>query len=311
MGAVSCAKPLNKDFSILKMKSVAIFFCLVFSQTVLGEFLVREMKISDESLEIFAHGNQDVDHRSDQLGAKLVAEQLRNLMTTDHVKIVVDKGDVLVKETYPNEGIATGHSCSVTAEARSVVGTAYMIAESTSLGPDGISYNETTRNDIAVSEVKHALSVDLEVRATFGSKVFHHCHHWGHKTCRTDGYSEGLNRLTVNLAASNVMTMCVAGQQHLVFSLNAHVINQIISESYSPIVVVKKSDCKIEILHMTVATINSKIQAYAERYVNKVDRFSELRTAKLVAELESKLGAKLGTEVKIKLYQPDGSPRLC
>ena len=32
-------------------------------------------------------------------------------------------GDVLVKETYPNEGIPTGHSCSMTAEAMNVVGT--------------------------------------------------------------------------------------------------------------------------------------------------------------------------------------------
>ena len=47
------------------------------------------------------------------------------------------------------------------------------------------------------------------------------------------------------------------------------------------------------------------------RYVNIDDRFTELRSDKLVAELSNKLGAALGSEVLIPLTYPDGSPRLC
>ena len=41
------------------------------------------------------------------------------------------------------------------------------------------------------------------------------------------------------------------------------------------------------------------------------NKFSELRGAKLVAELENKLGAQLGSTVSVKLNNPDGTPRLC
>ena len=39
-----------------------------------------------------------------------------------------------------------------------------MIPGTTSLSPEGIIYIDETRNAIAISEVGHALSVDLDVR---------------------------------------------------------------------------------------------------------------------------------------------------
>ena len=47
------------------------------------------------------------------------------------------------------------------------------------------------------------------------------------------------------------------------------------------------------------------------RYVQAGNKFYELRGAKLVAELENKLGVRLGSTVSVKLNNPDGTPRLC
>jgi len=203
------------------------------------------------------------------------------------------------------------HSCSITAEAMNVLGTAFMIPGTTSLGPEGVVYIDEIKNSIAVSEVKHALSVDLDVRAHFGVKVVKHCKNVGRKTCKTNGYTEGTNHLTVNLAASNVMTMCYSGQQHLAFNIDMKMFNEVRHESYSPVEIGKKGDCKLDFLGINFGSMNSKIQKYAQRYVNANDRFTELRSDKLVAELERKLGAQLGSEVLIPLTNPDGSARLC
>ena len=47
------------------------------------------------------------------------------------------------------------------------------------------------------------------------------------------------------------------------------------------------------------------------RYVQAGEKFYELRGAKLVSELENKLGVQLGSTVSVKLNNADGTPRLC
>jgi len=297
----------QQELSGCIMMKLAVILCLALVQDGLADFLLKKMAMDDETFEVCSY----CDERSDKLGSSVVAKELREFMTRDHIKIVVDKGDVLVKETYPNEGIPTGHSCKMTAEARNVVGTAYMIPGTTSLSPEGIIYIDETRNAIAISEVGHALNVDLDVRVYFGQMFFGHCKNVGRKTCSTNGYTEGTNHLSVNLAASNVMTLCYNGQQHLSFNVNAKVYNEVKHETYSAVQVGKKGDCDLDFFGINIGSMNKKIQEYAQRYVNIDDRFTELRSDKLVAELSNKLGAALGSEVLIPLTYPDGSPRLC
>jgi len=289
------------------MMHLAVILCLALIQEGQADFLLKKMAMDDESFEVCSYG----DERSDQRGSSVLAKALREFMTKDNVKIVVDKGDVLVKETYPNEGIPTGHSCSMTAEAMNVVGTAYMVPDTTSLSPEGIIYIDETRNAIAISEVGHALSIDLDVRVNFGQMFFGHCKNVGRKTCSTNGYTEGTNHLSVNIAASNVMTMCYNDQQHLSFNVDAKVFNEVHHESYSAVEVGKKGDCKLDFFGINIGSMNKKIQEYAQRYVNADDRFTELHSDKLAAELSNKLGAALGSEVLIPLTNLDGSPRVC
>jgi len=284
------------------MKSLLILLCAGYA--VQGSFILKQMNMNDQVFkESQAHNLQTVN--------RAASTALRDFMKANHVMIAVDGGEVRLTENYPNEKIETGHSCKITAEAQNVHATAYMIPASVQLNPAGVVYIDETQNSIAIADVKHAMSVTLDVRVRGGSKVFGHCHHYARKTCGTDGYSEGINHIVVNLAASNPVVECIAGQQHLSFNFDAKVFNRADDKTYSPVQVGKHSGCNLSILGIHIGSINSKVQSYANRYVHKGNRFSELRGPKLVAELEKKLGVKLGSTVTIKINNANGASRKC
>jgi len=229
----------------------------------------------------------------------------------NHVKITVDKGDVELVQRFPNSRIDTGHSCSKTAEARDVVATVLMIPGTVELEGNEVLYIDEIKNSIAVASVEHALTVDMSVRVRFGTKIFGKCHRVGRKTCSTNGESIGTNKISVNLAASNTLVECIGGRQHLTFKIDAKVVNEAVVKSYGPVEVGKKGGCDIKILGFKVGSINSKIQEYATRYLQASNRFHELRGSKLVAELERKLGARLGSTITLPINDANGNPRSC
>merc|ERR1711962_188115 len=270
-----------------RMKS--LIFLLLAGYAVQGEFILKSVNMNEKTFQ----NCQFCDARSDRVGSRASANALRDFMKQNFVKIVVDSGDVTLTESYPNEKVDTGHSCEVTAEARNIRATAAMIPGSVQLGPEGVVYIDEIKNSIAVADVRHSLSVNLDVRAWFGVRepITGDCKDVGRKTCATDGYFEGVNHLTVVTAASNVIVECIAGQEHLTFSVDAKVFSRAADDTYAPVVVGKRSDCKLDIL--------------------KGERFRELRGAKLVAELERKLGVKLGDTVTLKINDEHGNPRMC
>ncbi|XP_023338833.1 uncharacterized protein LOC111709406 [Eurytemora carolleeae] len=98
---------------------------------------------------------------------------------------------------------------------------------------------------------------------------------------------------------------------HLTFNMDVKVYNEVQDSTYSPVQVDKQNNCDLNILGIKIGSINGMIQRYANRYVQAKEKFYELRGAKLVAELENKLGVQLGSTVSVKLNNPDGTPRLC
>ena len=58
------------------------------------------------------------------------------------MKFAVENGDVKLTETFPNQGVPTGHSCFVTAEARDIVLTAEMVNTNDELDSLDINYEE-------------------------------------------------------------------------------------------------------------------------------------------------------------------------
>jgi len=285
-----------------------IFTILVLVCMVQAEFILNDISLSDQEVAECRHA----DARSNQAGGRLTAAALRNYMTRNNIKIVVDKGDVSASQRFGNEGISTGHSCSVTAEAQNIVARVSMVPGTVELGPEGVVYVDEVKNSIAVADVTHALSVTLNIRVWGGYRFFGRCKKYARKTCHTDGYSQGTNRVSVNLAASNVMVECIGGEEHLTFNINANVIDERKQATYSPVEVGKRSGCNIRVLGVRVASINSKIQSYASRYVNSNShRFHELRSSRMVAELERKLGVQLGSTVTLKIKDSAGTPRTC
>merc|ERR1719334_1533827 len=74
------------------MMKLAVILCLALVQDGLADFLLKKMAMDDETFEVCSY----CDERSDKLGSSVVAKELREFMTRDHIKIVVDKGDVLM-----------------------------------------------------------------------------------------------------------------------------------------------------------------------------------------------------------------------
>merc|ERR1712107_36239 len=99
-------------------------------------------------------------------------------------------------------------------------------------------------------------------------------------------------------------SIAVADVRHSLFSRAA-------DDTYAPVVVGKRGDCKLDILKIPIGSINKMVQGVAYKYIGKGERFRELRGTKLVAVLERKLGVKLGDTVTLKINDEHGNPRMC
>jgi len=273
-----------------------------------GKFVLPSVPMDDKVFQECSY----CDARADRAGSRATASALKEFMTKNHIQFIVDKGDVSVHQSYPDEKIDTGHSCSVTAEAQDVRARAEMVRGSVNLTTGGFLYIDQLRNSIAVANVDHKLTVNLRIRVWGGFKFFGKCKRYGRKTCETSGTSKGTNHIAVNLIASEVLTECVAGQEHLTFNLDVKVFNEAKQKTYASVSVGKRSGCNLNVLGIRITSINSKVQKYASRYTTaKPGRFDELRGSRLVAELERKLGVRLGSTVTVPITNPNGSPRVC
>merc|ERR1712168_851189 len=153
MGSIVDDPTYNRIYLLLsniqknrKMKLLLFLSCVCYA--VQGEFILKSVNMNAQAFkEAQAHNLQSISNSA--------AGALRDFMTKNHVAFAVDGGEVRLTETYPNEGIPTGHSCSVTAEARDVHAIAYMIPKSASLSPVGVVYDDISKNSFAIANVKH------------------------------------------------------------------------------------------------------------------------------------------------------------
>merc|ERR1712136_226469 len=135
----------------------------------------------------------------------------------------------------------------------------------------------------AANDVDHQVEVDMSIRVYFGAKLFGKCKRVGRKTCHgVKGYSKGTNHVIVVMQASNVLTECIGGQEHLTFKVDVKVQNIADEKSYPPVTANDKK-CDAEILGLRIAELK---------------------------ELEYKLQTKLGSTVSIPITT-SGEPRSC
>ena len=185
-----------------------------------------------------------------------------------------------------------------------------MIPGTVQLGPEGVGYFDEIKNSFAAADVRHAVSVEYDVRVRGGFKLFGSCKQLWRKTCHTDGFAEGTNHISVNLAASNVLVECIAGQEHLTMNVNAIVEDEAKDKTYSEVEAGKKNDCDLNVFGIKIGSINSKIKDYANRYLKGNQGIRQLRGPELVKELQRVLLADLGSKVTIPITL-NGNPRSC
>jgi len=261
-------------------------------------FVLDSIDMDNSTFEQFS----SPDDRSDRAGSEIVADALREYMTQNQIKILLDQSDVRVQQRFPDEGIHTGHSCSKTARTMGTVAKAWMIPSTAQLAPAGVTYDDINKMAFAANDIDHQVQVDMSIRVEFGAKIFGKCKRVGRKTCGgIKGTSRGKNHVIAMMQASNTLTECIQNREHLVFNVNVHVTNTAEDKTYAP---VTANDQKCNYWFGKL-----KVTEYANRYFKR-NKFRELRGAKLVKELETKLGAKMGSVVTIPIAT-SGEPRMC
>jgi len=247
------------------------------------------------------------DTRADRAGNLAVANALREFMTTNHVKVAIESGDVLLTEYVPNEKIDTGHSCSKTAEARDGKVSAKMVGSAAELDSLDIGYEQMFDYSFMAGLVPHEVTLNANIRVWFGIKLFGSCKNIGRKTCSIEGYSRGQNNISVSLAASDVSTETIDGKSRIKFLLEVTVVDEANADSYQPITIPKGKDCDIL---GGLGSINSYIKKYGDKFLNsQTSKINELRGSKLVKKLEGVLKAKLGTTISLPVNISGGGRR--
>jgi len=288
------------------MRSLLLLCLLLLHSRPTLHFVLDSIDLDEATFQACSY----CDERSDRAGTRAAATALREFMTKNHVDIVLNKRDVKLEKTLPNEGINTGHSCKYRAEARNVVGRVQMLPGTVKLGPEGVVYFNEIQNSFAVADVQHAVDVEYDVRVRGGIKILGSCKQIWRKTCHTNGFAEGTNHISANLVASNVLVECIGGQEHLTMNVDAIVENEAKDKTYSEIKVGKKNNCDLNVFGIKIGSINSKIQDYANRYLKGNNQARQLRGPELVQELERVLKVELGSQVTIPITL-NGQPRSC
>jgi len=184
------------------------------------------------------------------------------------------------------------------------VATAWMIPSTAQLGPEGVISDGTDKMAVAIaaSDIDHQVQVKMSIRVEFGVKIFRKCKRVGRKTCSgIEGTSRGKNHVMAVMVASNSLTECIQNREHLVFNVNVRITNTAEDKTYAP-VIANDQQCNYWFGKL-------KVTEYANRYFKR-NKFRELRGTKLVKELETKLGAKMGSLITIPITM-FGEPRMC
>ena len=141
-------------------------------------------------------------------------------------------------------------------------------------------------------------------------KVFGKCRRIGRKTCGTRATARGTNKIVVSLAASDITTAIIAGQEYLQFVLDVTVLDETNPATYGSVSAPKGSGCNLDILGIKIGSINTIVQRYTNSYLQShSSQINELRGPALVGKLESVLKARLGSTVTIPVTVLGGGRR--
>ena len=216
-----------------------------------------------------------------------------------NIVIPIERGDVVVRAPLENSGIDTGHSCSITAEARNVKVEAKMVNSKDKLNlyqgfqTDGQYYWQ----NLVVGDVPHVVDVTMDVHFRFGAKLLGKCHKYARKTCSGKATSTGINEISVSLEAKEVSGFTRDGQDFVEFQLDVTVESEPSPRTYSPMAFSTAGRCR---LPFNIAKLTGRAQKYGAKYLaSKKTKIDKIRSAGLIAKLEKVLETELGKDGKI------------
>jgi len=287
----------------MKFSMMASMATLLIMTQMGATFVLDEITMDEETFAACS----TCDDRAAFAFSLAASKALREFMSRNPVKMAIEKGDVVARSHLPNEGIHTGHSCSITAEARDINVEAKMVNDKDYLNNMEIEYVDEIYTTFLGGEVPHKVDVSLNIRMWFGQMVLGNCHNLGRKTCPANAYSTGTNMISVSLEASDIIPFTdAAGKQHLRFNLNTGVFSDPDSSKYSP-TRVDSHGCEV----VPGVGIDKYVEKYAGRYINTQNYKPEI-SAKLVKRLEEVLQAEMDGQViiPVNVMAKDGSRKI-
>jgi len=257
---------------------------------------------------------QTCDSRADGTLARTLTEALKDYMYKQKIILAIERGDVVVEETLANSAIDTGHSCSITAEARNVKLEAKMVNDKDVLKLDQVFTvtevfgTAVAWDNLVAGLVPHTVDVAMDVRFRFGSKWFGKCYKYGRKTCEARATSKGTNNIVVSLIASEVQGYTQNGQEFVDFKLGVQVYSSPNNESYSPMALSTIGSCR---LPFNIAKLTGRVGKYGSEYLtSKKTEITQARSAGLIAKLNEVLQTDLangGSVITIPVNVVGGS----
>ena len=106
---------------------------------------------------------------------------------------------------------------------------------SSNLDPLKVEFVQEIKNTFIYGKVPHLVEITADIRVRFGVKIAGSCKRTGRKTCGFSGSSEGVNDISVSLAASDIAAVTIAGKDYLEFTLFVEVEDENVGNTYPPI----------------------------------------------------------------------------
>lgn len=310
-------------------KRCLIFFAL-FQVGYLNAFVLKQLKVDNDIL----HQLSSCDRKSERIGRSFVAKQLgtqlkRNelIEAKKHIEkdaitaasVAIKNGDITVERTLPGATIDTGHSCQWRAKAKHGKMTLKMTREIQKLYIlDDEDYEEDfqTASDqfgnkqpseyttiiTGIVETEAHLKTEIEVRK--GQRLGK-CHKLWQKTCQSSAVAIGNMGIDIDLVATGFEITSHPGKLCFNIDYTATAYND--ETHWRPFEVSSSESCNlVQIFGLTLSSMNSRIDRYANTYV-KQDEIRKINSTGLTETMERVMEARMGSLVCVDLVEENGT----
>jgi len=233
----------------------------------------------------------------DSLATSTLLPQMQKVFAQAAYAIGVERGDVVVKASFPDTQVDDSCHHKIKAENPKAIGT-LLGSSYLRFGVANVSWRGMSVFADAQVDAKLGISTDVCVRV--GKKTLrHHCTQIARKTVGIDILSDGRNGIGINMTAYNAHIARVHGTWSLIFNFHASVVGRVLSWNVAK---VHADNCKMKILGLEIASVCGTIERRVKKNVQKLtDRVTEVTAPNLLKKLEAKINMAIGSQVTIPL----------